>query len=687
MASRAKECVYSDRTLRRQAIRRAEQHLSTIQVCQDEDARPYEHGEDAHAEFNSVSSHHHDGAGATFIDHVDDYDMHDDDMESQDVHTAEHSVSCSNGGDDNETESDQTDDDSDTEDDDFASQLKEWVLQSGLPLIHGNSLLSILRPHFPFLPKDIRTLLQTQRTYSIDEVAGGQYHHFGIRSGLRNRLVRDQTLLSSNEILIQINVDGLPLYKSSTESFWPILGLLSQEHNPEPFVIGLWVGISKPKDTNEYIKAFVDEMVDIEANGIIYDDKTLQVKIENFVCDTPARAFLKRTKGHTGYFGCDHCEQSGVWLNHRMSFPEKDAPPRSDVRFDEMAYEDHQLGESSLNRLNLGMVSQFPHDYMHLVCLGVVKRLITMWISGPLHVRLGGRMISCISDKVNAMKDYLPREFLRKGRSLQEVERWKATEFRTFLLYTGPVVLRDLLTDCLYDNFMLLFVGITILCSADLSSDYCDFADEILGLFVNHFSSAYGPEYVVYNIHGLVHLGTHVKRFGSLHRFSSFPFENYLKTLKKMVRKPSQPLPQAIRRITEKLHIIKAVHAKDIYCKGKHNRGPLLEDMEATECVQYRELHMVEYVLRTKRPDNAIQVQDDICIIRNIVTHNGTRKIVCQKFRAKDNFFTYPVNSSRLNIWFVHKVNQHLFVISPEQISSKMVLLPYKDGFIAIPLL
>ena len=31
----------------------------------------------------------------------------------------------------------------------------------------------------------------------------------------------------------------------------------------------------------------------------------------SFACDTPARAYVKNIKGHSGYFGCEKCSQEG----------------------------------------------------------------------------------------------------------------------------------------------------------------------------------------------------------------------------------------------------------------------------------------------------------------------------------------------------------------------------------------
>jgi len=108
------------------------------------------------------------------------------------------------------------------------------------------------------------------------------------------------------------------------------------------------------------------------------------------------------------------------------------------------------------------MVSQFPNDFMHLVCLGVVKRIIMLWMKGPLvnSCRLGTGTIQRILGTLSAVQPYLPREFNRKGRPLSEVERWKASEFHQFLLYTGPVVLKSHLPIDRYKHFLRLFVGV-----------------------------------------------------------------------------------------------------------------------------------------------------------------------------------------------------------------------------------
>ncbi|KAJ8031242.1 hypothetical protein HOLleu_27913 [Holothuria leucospilota] len=84
------------------------------------------------------------------------------------------------------------------------------------------------------------------------------------------------------------------------------------------------------------------------------------------------RALIKKVKYHTGYSGCHRCIQRGVWLD-KVTFPETNATLRTDPPFTSMMDEKHHLG-TPLSRMNIGMVTSFPLDYMHVVCLGVMRR-------------------------------------------------------------------------------------------------------------------------------------------------------------------------------------------------------------------------------------------------------------------------------------------------------------------------
>jgi hypothetical protein len=101
------------------------------------------------------------------------------------------------------------------------------------------------------------------------------------------------------------------------------------------------------------------------------------------------------------------------------------------------------------------MTEAFPVDYMHQTCLGVMKRLLLLWLRGKIRdFKLSAQNKDQISFKMLQPRKAIPRLFARKSRSLDDIDRWKATEYRQFLLYTGKIVLKDILRPELYSHFM-----------------------------------------------------------------------------------------------------------------------------------------------------------------------------------------------------------------------------------------
>lgn len=187
------------------------------------------------------------------------------------------------------------------------------------------------------------------------------------------------------------------------------------------------------------------------------------MRLSAIICDAPARAGLTNTKSHSGYFGCSKCIQEGTW-NGYVTFPEIDNPLRTDHSFRRMQQEEHHLGESLLSDLEFGMVSQIPIDYQHLVCLGVMERLLQRWCNGPRNERLSNDQLRSINEALTSIKTCILQEFARQPRVLDCFAKWKVTECRQFLLYTGPIILKDILSSRRYNHFIALSVAIRILC-------------------------------------------------------------------------------------------------------------------------------------------------------------------------------------------------------------------------------
>src|ERR1700704_3392313 len=100
------------------------------------------------------------------------------------------------------------------------------------------------------------------------------------------------------------------------------------------------------------------------------------------------------------------------------------------------------------------MVRDVPLEYLHLILYGAMKRLLTLWVDGTNHFKFSEADIQEISFKHIKAGDTKPSEINKPNRSLKCLSFWKATELRTFLLKTGPVVLRGHLSAELYNHFL-----------------------------------------------------------------------------------------------------------------------------------------------------------------------------------------------------------------------------------------
>lgn len=147
-----------------------------------------------------------------------------------------------------------------------------------------------------------------------------------------------------------------------------------------------------------------------------------------------------------------------------------------------------------------------------------------MWISGPLKVRLSSEELNVISQRLRRLRLHTPSEFSKRPRSILYYTHWKATEFRTFLLYAGPIVLKGILNPEIYSHFLLLHSAINILVNDThlrLPTNI-DYAEELLDEFVKDFGTIYEERYISQNVYNLLHLCSDVRKFGALDNFSAF---------------------------------------------------------------------------------------------------------------------------------------------------------------------
>lgn len=108
----------------------------------------------------------------------------------------------------------------------LTSKLAAWAINENITLAALGKLLPIIReiPGCNDIPKDPRTLVKTPRKINVKSIGCGTYFYFGIEKTLNSFCINHKISIQQNEeFLLAINIDGLPLSKSSNSSFWPIL--------------------------------------------------------------------------------------------------------------------------------------------------------------------------------------------------------------------------------------------------------------------------------------------------------------------------------------------------------------------------------------------------------------------------------------------------------------------------------
>ncbi|KYQ49985.1 hypothetical protein ALC60_10941 [Trachymyrmex zeteki] len=225
---------------------------------------------------------------------------------------------------------------------------------------------------------------------------------------------------------------------------------------------------------------------------------------------------------------------------------------------------------------------------MHNLLLGGTKRLLCHkpygWIHGKPPRKLRFRDINNISENLLRLKRYIPREFSRKTRSILECKRYKATEFRLFLLYTDPIILKEMLPSKIYNHFITLSLASSIMISQyySKSENYVSYAQNLMKHFVCQSIKIY---------------------------------------FKKKIRKAAQPLQQIIRRVIEEgnnTECTNIISNDSVKLRKEHFNGPLINDCTS----QYMQAQTNHYCLDiSKLSDRVIELKNNLIIeVKNIVS-------------------------------------------------------------------
>lgn len=185
------------------------------------------------------------------------------------------------------------------------------------------------------------------------------------------------------------------------------------------------------------------------------------------------------------------------------------------------------------------------------------------------------------------------------------------------------------------------------------------------------------------------------KKFGSLNSINCFPFENYLQTLKKMLRKSNLPLQQVVRRLFEKfLDISEKIEPESYVSKKISNIQCVPEEIRNTFGKQtfFEKFHTPNATFSNKPGNNIIFInKNDTTTLIEIICFIQTKKIIKiigKKLKIIRPFTSYPQDSSFLLFYEVSNENSdEIFQVKANDILYKGILLPLDDKNFVRPLI
>lgn len=347
-----------------------------------------------------------------------------------------------------------------------------------------------------------------------------------------------------------------------------------------------------------------------------------------------------------------------------------------------MVDKEHHNGVSALKDLAIDHIKQVPFDYMHLVCLGVMKKLIESVVFGKYKPKkLENFLVDVLSNRLITLQMYCPREFARNPRELSKYTKYKATEFRQLLLYTFIVVFCGIIADAQYNHFLLLHASMRVLLNNSSSPEAIEFAKQALDKFVVDAEVIHGLEFLSYNAHGLTHLVLDYQLYGQLDSISAFIYENSMKMYRAYFRKNNQLLPQIYNRIQEQLkfseHLDNNYDHEVFKAYEIHHCGPIIDGLKESS-TQYENIQTPKFFYSIQTSDNTIITESNqIGIIKNIFSHNNLFFFAVCFFKKLKPFYSVLGFPSRdFGVFICLSLDTTVTFITYNEIKSKCYRMP-----------
>ena len=446
--------------------------------------------------------------------------------------------------------------------DEFSSKFMDIISTHQLSDAATNSILTFITEALP-LPNRCPRLNDLKDKKKVDEKVkainhdSGQYFVIDLEYQIRSILDYNEDALcsdfcvssenvteghicndsaASKYLQLIVNTDGVSsIFQSRQFNVWPIMASIVNLNPSKRFFFRnlllccLFYGPNKP-DFRFFLDIFVDQ---VQSTSISYGCYTIFLRVLTLCADLPAKANCLLMNQFNGYDSCPNCNIHGTYSHEhkKMLFPPGECSLRSEEEFLSCAraaemQQNVIQGIKGLSPLSKVMrLSNVPFDAMHLVYLGIVRTFVCHSLSHRL------------IDETEATKILLsvrvPSCFKRKPRSLMYKFKFKAMEWRHFILYYFVLFL-DSDNEELKVFMTTLSTIVHSLLEPVILEELAD-VQKMIFEFRRLSVHLFGSSVNTFTMHAFEHLPDQVRHYGPLWATSASVFESAFYQLKRLV--------------------------------------------------------------------------------------------------------------------------------------------------------
>ena len=367
--------------------------------------------------------------------------------------------------------------------------------------------------------------------------------------------------MGMNDMTLTLNSDGFLVNSTSKIEPWPIYLIINELGFKHRFsiryvvLLGIFYGTVHP-NLNKLLEVCLEKQMDVLLRGLTVNGQTYTFKMMFSSLDKPARASLMEMTSHSSTQGCMFCFTQMETIHSKgrqyRTFPFENAAEllREDDDFTATGISSSinsqiQFGQKDVtffeNFRDFKPVSSQIIDLLHCLFGGCVKKLVYLLFDYEYRENSFSlfKNLNTINASIQKLKP--PTIFCTRIRSIKFVKFFRAHEFRAFILYYGPMILRDHLSEAQFNNLILLS-QISFLASQSFFDEISIASLEIkIHAFLTGFAEIYGKQFISINFHELVHIPDNIRNNGAIYQLSCFGFENLNKLLKETVHGSRRP--------------------------------------------------------------------------------------------------------------------------------------------------